>query len=219
MPTDQQNADASLKVGIVTSVSDKIADLAAVTVPNKLEYCFRHGYSLVIDNQPYEQATANMHLLLPYLSRFDLVWCLDCDALITNMTQPIHTLPGLGRHVTVCKEEIVNWNTINCGSVVYRATPSSRWVLKQVAQTYPVWTSFACGWQTWLGGIAQLYPHVVTVAPPRAFNSCVWNRPANARDEIGGYWQEGDLVYHPCGVFPPEERLKWITNILPRVIR
>jgi len=45
-----------MKVAIITSVSANIAAMAALTVPNKLEYCLRHGYTLIVDNQPYEQA-------------------------------------------------------------------------------------------------------------------------------------------------------------------
>lgn len=208
-----------MNAAILTSVSANIADLAALTMPNKLEYCLRHGYSLVIDNQPYEQAVANMQTLLPYLDRFDLLWGMDADTVITNMAQPLHELWCLGPHVTVCEEGIVEWSRLNCGSVVYRSTPQTRWLIEQAAANYEEWRHYPCIWQTWLEGVAEEHPQVVTVAPLRSFNSCVWNRPANARDEIGGHWQPGDLVYHPCGVFPMTERMEWIKDALTKVLR
>jgi hypothetical protein len=186
---------------------------------NKVEYCLRHGYSLAMDNQPYYEAIHNAHWLCKYLDRFELVWMLDSDAVITDMRQPIHELQCLGPHVTVCEEGIVDWNRINCGSVVCKDTLETRTILQTIAIERRYWEPLACGWQTWLAAYADARPERVTVAPLRAFNSCVWNRPANGHEEIGGHWQPGDFVYHPCGVYPQAERTKWITDALAEVQR
>jgi hypothetical protein len=206
-----------MSVAIVTSVSANVAELAALTVPNKLEYCLRHGYTLICDNQPYEEASYNTHYLCDYLDRFDLVWTLDSDAIVTDMTQRIEDVPFLGPHVTVCEEGIVEWNRINCGSIVWRNTPAARGLLHAIHASIDEWTRLACGWQTWLQHIKAEPENLITVAPIGAFNSCVWNRPANARDEIGGHWSPGDFVYHACGVFPYSERLCWIKKALEQV--
>lgn len=203
-----------MEVAVYTSVSANIAELAAITTPNKLEYCLRHDYSLIVENAPYSEAVANTQRICDYLDRFDLVWNCDADAVITNMTIPIHALSCLGPHVTVCEEHIVEWNGINCGSMVWRDTPPSRWLLREIARCRGEWESLPCQWQTWLGDSAEKLGDWLTIAPANAFNSCVWNRPANARDEVGGYWNQGDLVYHPCGVFPAAERLRWIRDAL-----
>ncbi len=208
-----------MNVAIVTSVSGNIADMAALTVPNKLEYCLRHGYTLIADNMPYQVAVSRTDLLCHYLNRFDLVWALDADAIVTNMAVSVHEMECLGPHVTVCEEGIVAWNRINCGSVIWRNTTESRGVLNRIAASRPEWESMPCQWQTWMGLLSQARPDIVTVAPLRAFNSCVWNRPANARDEIGGHWEPGDFVYHPCGVFPHAEKLRWIEHALNLVQR
>jgi hypothetical protein len=208
-----------VKVAVVTSVSANVTDLAAITVPNKLEYCLRHGYTLICDNQPYEEAVANVDLLCHYLDRFDMLWTLDCDAVITDMRQPIHELACIGQHVTVCEEGIVSWNQINCGSMVWRDTVKARALLQAISEDRDRWAGLPCGWQTLLGEFASLGVDVLTVAPLRAFNSCVWNRPANERAEVGGHWQPGDFVYHPCGVFPMAERTQWIAKALDEVVR
>ena len=208
-----------MNVAVLTSVSQNIAGLATLTVPNKLEYCLRHGYTLIVDNQPYEEAVRNTHRLCDYLDAFDLVWTLDCDAIVTNMAQRIEEVPSLGPHITVCEEGIVEWNSINCGSMVWRNTRESRAVLHAIAQRVDEWQTLPCQWQTWLQLVSIKPADALTVAPLRSFNSCVWNRPANARDEIGGHWQPGDLVYHPCGVFPAKERMRWIAQALAEVVR
>lgn len=204
---------------MVTSVSANVAELAALTVPNKLEYCLRHGYSLICDNQPYHEAIYTTHYLCDYLDRFDLVWTLDSDAIVTDMTQRIEDVPFLGPHVTVCEEGIVEWNRINCGSMVWRNTPQSRGLLHAIAGNADQWRELPCIWQTWLQQIKTEPENLITVAPIGAFNSCVWNRPANARDEIGGHWSPGDFVYHACGVFPASERIAWLRRALEHVQR
>ena len=208
-----------MSVAIITSVSENIRDVATLTMPNKLEYCLRHGYSLVADNQPYEAAVSRTNLLCHYLDRFDLVWTLDADAILTNMAVPIESLACLGPNVTVCEEGTVSWNRINCGSMVWRNTAQSRWLANHLCETREQWRLLPCQWQTFLGTNADALGDVLTVAPLRSFNSCVWNRPGNAHDEIGGHWQPGDLVYHPCGVFPREEKLRWLSNALADVWR
>ena len=206
-----------MKVAIITSVSENVRDVAALTMHNKLEYCLRHGYSLVADNQPYETAVVRTDLLCHYLDRFDLIWTLDADAILTNMAVPIESLTCLGPNVTVCEEGTVSWNRINCGSMVWRNTAQSRWLANHICETQEQWRLLPCQWQTFLGTNADALGDVLTVAPLRSFNSCVWNRPGNAHDEIGGHWQPGDLVYHPCGVFPREEKLRWLSNALADV--
>jgi hypothetical protein len=190
-----------------------------LTLPNKAEYCLRHGYSLVADNQPYEMAVSRTDLLRHYLDRFDLIWTLDADTVLTNMAVPIDSLDCLGPHVTVCEEGIVGWNRINCGSMVWKNTFQSRWLAKHLSETHEQWRPMPCGWQTFLGDNAHALGDVLTIAPLRSFNSCVWNRPANSHDEVGGHWQAGDLVYHPCGVFPREEKLRWLSSALGEVQR
>ena len=217
-PKSQRVPDP-VSVAIITSVSENIRDVATLTLPNKAEYCLRHGYSLVADNQPYETAAGRTDLLCHYLDRFDLIWTLDADTILTNMAVPIHSLACLGPHVTVCEEGIVAWNRLNCGSMVWRNTTKARRLLQRIADDRDRWAGLACGWQTLLGTNADALGDVLTVAPLRSFNSCVWNRPANSHDEIGGHWQAGDLVYHPCGVFPREEKLRWLSKALGEVQR
>ena len=207
-----------MRLAVFTSVSSNIKTLADVSVPNKFEYCMRHGYSLIVDNMPYDQAVRSTDTIARYLDTFEAVWTLDADTLITDMRTPIHALDCLGPHATVCEEGVVEWNRINCGSVFWRNTPQTKHLLRLIAASPEKWTSLACGWQTWLHRFIGS-DDILRVAPLRAFNSCVWNRPANASDDPGGHWQLGDLVYHPCGVFPLEERVKWLTQTLPKVLR
>lgn len=209
-----------MSVLIVTSVSANIAEMAALAVPNKAEYCLRHGYSLLVENLPYEQANGNVSRLARHFDQFDIVWTLDADAVITNMGTAIHELDCLGPHVTVCEENIVAWNRVNCGSVVWRATDDTREVLAHIDKDEALCRQLPCGWQSWMGAVSQEYPDLVTVAPTRAFNSVAWTHPGgSATYSPGSHWQPGDLVYHPCGVFPHEAKLDAVRAALAQVVR
>jgi len=204
-----------VRVAVVTSVSANIAELAALTVPNKLEYCLRQGYSLIVDNRPYDEAVkTHSDVMLSILADYDLVWALDADAVITNMTVPIHTLECLGPAMTVCEEGIVKWNLINCGSVVWRSGCRARYLLERLREAEPEWWGMPCQQQTWLGGLAGRAGDLITVAPLRSFNSCAWNLPGGSIGEPGCHWEGGDLVYHPCGVYPAEERIRTVRHAL-----
>ena len=186
-----------MNVCIYTSFSPGCADFAAATTPSKLRYCLRHGYSLVLRNRPYHEAVlASLNDLWGLLDEFDMVWTLDADCLITG-TAPIHELPGLGEHVTVCEESICDWNKLNCGSMVWRQTSNVSVLLARMVECESQWRAMPCGWQTWLAEHAAEIGDTLTVLPPRAFNSVAWNHSGG-----GSHWQPGDLVYHPCGIVP-----------------
>jgi hypothetical protein len=197
-----------VNVAIYTSISPGCAEFAAATTPSKLRYALRHGYSLVMRNRPYHEAVLqslrDVHRLL---DQFDMVWTLDADCLVTG-TAPIHEVPGLGQHVTVCKEAICDWNILNCGSMVWRRTLTTRSLLEKIAILEHKWRAMPCGWQTWLAEHAAGLGDKLTVLPPRSFNSVVWNHSGG-----GSHWQPGDLVYHPCGIVPHSLRAEALRDI------
>jgi len=186
-----------MNVAIYTSISPGCADFAAATTPSKLRYCLRHGYSLVLRNRPYHEAVLqSLNDVQRLLDQFDMVWTLDADCLVTG-TAPIHEVPGIGPHVTVCKEAICDWNILNCGSMAWRRTLTTRSLLKEIAILEHKWRAMPCGWQTLLAEHAGHIGDALTVLPPRSFNSVAWNHSGG-----GSHWQPGDLVYHPCGIVP-----------------
>jgi len=204
---------------LLTSVSANIAELAALTVPNKLEYCLRHGYSLLVDNRPYEEVVKNLSdIILSALADHDIVWTLDADAVITNMTVPIHTLECLGMCMTVCEEKIVEWNTLNCGSVVWKSNCGTRYLLERLKEAESEWIEMPCQQQSWFGSMARTAGDLITVAPFRSFNSCVWSVPGKSMNEFASHWQPGDFVFHPCGIFPHSVRAEVVASALEDMV-
>jgi len=197
-----------VNVAIYTSISAGCSEFAKATTPSKTAYCLRHGYSLVLRNRPYHEAVlASLRDVQRLLDQFEMVWTLDADCLVTG-TAPIHEVPGLGQFVTVCKEAICDWNILNCGSMVWRRTLTTRCLLEKIASLEHKWRSMPCGWQTWLAEHAADLGDALTVLPPRSFNSVAWNHSGG-----GSHWQPGDLVYHPCGIVPHTLRAEALRDI------
>lgn len=198
-----------MRVAIYTSISRGCAAFATATTPSKTAYCLRHGYSLVLSHRPYEEAVVDGLRDIWRMLDDDhgLVWSLDADCLITG-TAPIHALPELGDHVTVCEEQIVQWNRINCGSMIWRNTDRTRIVLGEILAAEAQWRQMPCLWQSWLAEQASLMGDAVRVARQRAFNSVAWNHSGG-----GSHWQPGDLVYHPCGIVPHEVRAEALRDL------
>lgn len=208
------------KVAIYTNVSKEVSEMARLTSLNKLEYCIKHNYSLIIHNRPYEDAVRDTKSLIPLLNMYDILWTMDADSIITNMTLKIEELSCIGPHITICEEGIVPWNLFNCGSIVWRNTNESKQILASITDNENIWRSLVCGWQTWLALLKPSLGDILTIAPLRSFNSCEWNRPGNGPGDPGSNWQQGDFVYHPCGVFPYEStRIEYIKNHLEKVIK
>lgn len=204
-----------MKAAVFTSVSKNISELARLTIVNKADYCLRHGYSLIADNLPYQEAVVSTNRLANFLeTNYDIIWTLDADTVITDMDRPFHDLACLGPHVTVCEEGIIEWNKINCGSLIWKNTFRTRWLLNGITANPEIWSPLPGGWQFWLALLAREMGDLVTIAPLRSFNSCEWTHPNGQEGTPGSHWQPGDFLYHPCGVFPPAERLRRIREKL-----
>lgn len=205
-----------MKTALLTSISDNISDVIKLTSPNKLEYCLKHGYSFILDNQPYEEAIARTYALIHLFEEYDLLWIIDADTVITNMNIPIHSLQCLGKHMTICEENMVHWNKLNGGSIVFKNTPETKWLLQAISDNKSQWENLPCITQTWFEIMSSHLGDIITIAPANSFNSVEWNLPANSATwgPPGNNWRHGDLLYHPCSVFPKEERMKYLRNAL-----
>lgn len=181
-------------VAIVSSHSSNILETTLTTISNKIQYCLRHNYSFILDCQDYKEAVSSTDKLIGLFDKYDLIWCLDMDTVITNMHYRIEELNCLGDDVTICEERAF---AINCGSIVLKNTENTKWFLRTIAETKPEWENMGLIWQEWIVHNYNKLKHCLTIAPLRSFNSCAlprWFGGPEAAD-----WQEGDFVYHACG--------------------
>lgn len=200
-----------MNAAILTSVSAQ-TPWAPLTTPNHADYCHRHGYTHIARHLPYDRAVADFDFLASLLGHFDVVWCLDSDAVITNHTVALEGIaiqPGMN----VCEEGLHPACPINCGSVIWTHDPQSHLILRELAHAEAEWRRLTWITQQWIAerlGSGEPWTSLVTVHPPRIFNSC------HHGDKC--LWQRGDFVYHPCGM-PHAERMARIRQHLEHVIR
>jgi hypothetical protein len=183
---------------------------ADITLPNRAEYCRRHGYTMSVLHAAYDKAIIeSLRQVSVLLGLFDVVWMLGIDCLITDMTQRIECVPDLGEHVTVCEEGLGSHSILNADSIVWRATDESRALASEMIAAEPEWRRMDFVAQDWL-----------------MFNSgrldCLDILPIRTLQSVHHletcHWQPGDFVYHPCGA-PREQRCEMLREKLSEVRR
>lgn len=183
---------------------------ADITLPNRAEYCRRHGYTMSVIHAPPGPAVIEcLRQLRALLEVFDLVWTLGIDCLITDMTQRIECVKDLGDHVTVCEEGLGAHAMLNNDSMVWRATDESRGLASEMIAAEPEWRTMDFVTQDWLmfnsGRLDCL-----EILPLRTLQSVHYQDTC--------HWQPGDFVYHPCGA-PRDERCEMLRQKLSEVRR
>lgn len=163
-----------------------------ITLPNRLEYCMKHNYNMVISCESYDEALENFGKLSNVLSGYDLMWTLDADCLITDLTKKIENISELGPNVTICEEGLGSHALVNGGSIVWKNTPLSHELIAEIEAAKSEWKSLQFNIQQWLMVHHQRLADKLKICPKRTFNSIHYYGTK--------IWQEGDFVYHPCGM-------------------
>jgi len=198
--------EGCMSVAILTSVSDG-TPWAEIVMPGRLRYCIRHGYAMVCLACDYYAAHIECLLQVRHLlQRFDLVWSLGSDCLITNHTLRIEELACLGPHMSICEEGIGTHALVNGDSVVWRATGESIALLDEMIAAEPEWRQMTFSQQQWLMVHRERLGNRMTIMPRTACNSV-------HHGEIC-HWQHGHFVYHPCGAEPKSrcEALRFVSQ-------
>lgn len=184
-----------MKVTLLTASSKEYWLLMALSAPNKLEYCIRHGVQFAMNIHTHIDAFKNWGerelFMLDALDAYDCdwLWFMGADTIITNQTLDIRTL---------CDDEFdfiigVDVNGINNDSFLLKNCKASRDFLKRVL----------CRRDAPHDQDAMFAEKDVSLKTKlvgqRTFNSYKY-------DEYGygpfpeGTWQEGDFVLHVPGL-------------------
>jgi hypothetical protein len=196
-----------MKIALCISASQNTPWIK-ITVSNYLEYCIRHNYTIILNCEPYEQALNEFGKLKYLLNQYDLVWTLDADCLITNLTKKIEEIPELGPHVSICEEGLGSHALINAGSIVWKSTQQSRELIDEIVACKSDWQSMPYNIQDWLMRNHQRLSDRLKICPKRTLNS--------VHHGDNNFWKPGDFVYHPCGT-PTDLRCKNLQTMSERV--
>jgi hypothetical protein len=199
-----------MNVAILTTVSSG-TPWASIVMPGRLEYCIRHGYAMVCLSCDYHAAhTEGTEAVLHLLKRYDLVWALGADCLITNHTLRIEDVAQLGPHMSICEEGLGDHALVNGDSIVWRSTPGSVSLLDEILVAEPEWRRMTFTIQDWLMAHRERLADRMTILPKRTCNSVHYG-------EVN-HWHPGDFVYHPCGA-AVEERIAALQYMQEHVVR
>lgn len=203
----------------VPTAKDDYTQLAALTVPNRDEWCARHGYRHIVQCGTYKMQGAyyafdRLALLRDLLDKPDapdIIWVLNVQALITNLTRPLDFLD----------DEHDCWLTkdchgINLGSFIVRNTAwTKRWldfiIAHEPAYRAADWKEQKVVQDWWMH---EDWTWMIHLLPQRACNSFLYSPlyppwPATTP----GQWRKGDLCLNLPGT-SLQQRLDIVSQAL-----
>jgi hypothetical protein len=124
------------KIIVLSMHNDKFSELADITLPNKIEYCNRWGYSIYNDDfgtiiskdNKVGYRTYDENLKLNILKKtiecqkYEWMMWIDCDAFVTNHTISIESLIDDDYDFIIGED----WNGINAGVFLLRCNESTK---------------------------------------------------------------------------------------------
>jgi hypothetical protein len=200
-----------MKIVVCTMHSPCYAEVAAVTVPIMEEYSKIHGYLFheikIADNaMPYSKIE-----YMKKLSETDieLVWYLDVDAVVTNLTIPIETFID-DKHDFFITED---FNELNGGSVIIKNNDGGRWMIDFILDHRGAYNNE----QNVLNAMRyrdDIKAHMKILKHP-SINSYNYNLYPECKEMITreqGNWHEGDFVLHVPAI-PISQRAQILNDV------
>jgi mannan polymerase II complex MNN10 subunit len=176
-------------------------ELADIVLPKGWAYCKKHEFEdrfskIATERWAYLKMICLSNLLLEY--RYDFIWVLDLDTLITNPEIKFTDFTDNEHDIFICKDI----NGINAGSWIIRNTEASRKFIETIVNNFT---------EPHEQILMNKYLHMVKVKylPHPSINSYkyeLYNELLDLEDEEmiisheDGNWQPGDLLLHLPGL-------------------
>lgn len=223
------------KFCVITANLSNYADMAALTDANKREYCERHGYDFQhLDHVPekwksnghaWGQTWARMDFMRQLISerKWDWLWCLGTDALITNLTIPLLDRVTPHAHIVIASD----WAApVQADSFLVRCSPEGDEYLARLLEAFDAYKE-----HTWVENQVMIetlptWRHLMWIVPQRMLNAYNYDfykhlsPQCQGKDSLGndGQWQPGDFVLHLPGLALPV-RMSEIRRTLPLIVK
>lgn len=211
-----------MSLSILTYYLPNYARLAALTLPNREEYCARHGYSHVVQTQAFRDpgqyyAIDRLWWLLDLMGRpgaSDLYWVFNVSSVITNMGRPVTDYLDSDHSLYITRDV----NGLNAGSMVIRNDEMGRELVRFVAEAAAHVNH--CWFEQKVLQDNELHPRFgprIKVLPHpsiQSYDYLEYKWP----DTTPGHWHEGDLVLALPGL-NLDQRVDRIQRWLKRVVR
>ena len=187
-----------MKLTLLTAASKDFWPLMALTSPNKLEYCLRHGVqlSVAVHDPELLGVSGNWgereYFMADALNSYscDWLWFMGADTLITNMQIDVRSLCDPDFDLIIGKDI----NGINNDSFLLQNTKASHDFLRRVISRRDMETD-QCAMRAEMD-----HPSMRSkIVSQRVFNSFKYDEYHYGEYEQGN-WQDGDFVLHLPGM-------------------
>lgn len=225
-----------MNIGLATICSPEVEAIGAVTNPNKVQYCKRHGYEFIVKTDGFvlNNPECGFHHLIferwrwfaEILPKVDWLLCCGADVLITNMGIRIEDLVEGRNPFLICKDA----NGFNSDVVLVRNCWPCLDLLKDLAESRKEFSRTPELDQSAMRKILPRYANSVEVLPQRVMNAYDYTtlhewyqRTCNVNyakgldaDGNDGKWQPGDFIFHCPGISQSDkvrvlrEKLKYV---------
>jgi hypothetical protein len=143
-----------MKILILSNWSDKIAELNAITAPNKLQYAERHGYEFENIEHPYEEHVKWLEIIRDRLGKYDVVMTVGCDVLFMNHRVKVEEMfwprlnPGWKISGTISDQRVIiarehiSWWPINNDVMIWPNGHAANAVISMLIDSAEVWLKY-----------------------------------------------------------------------------
>lgn len=211
-----------MNVVVHTFYSESYTPLSDITTVELYEYCRKHKYDLFIEKIPNGNVDfVKTKKARELLDKYDLVWAVENDILITNHNIKIESFIDDEHDFFICKDV----NNVNGGSFIVKNTEIGKWWLDETNKAAKNYTTEQNFWEL-LGHTKVKYlehPSINSIpyeyyAPSYGYINWEQYEPIKEKPTHKmGCWEVGDFVCHLPGK-PLNERIEIFNQIKEHII-
>jgi hypothetical protein len=136
-----------MRIGFLNYFDDAYSRIGALSVPNKVAYCERHGYDYLLSHEPISPerpASWNkVRLFQKHIKDYDYLFWNDTDTFVMNQELPLEALVDPVYPILVGSD-----GQINCGNILVQNMPGidailEEWWNEDGHVTHPLWEQHA----------------------------------------------------------------------------
>lgn len=211
-----------MRIAVVTFYTESYEHLAAITTRELERYCDKHGYSLftkIIGIGGVDFVKTEMARI--HLERYDLVWGIENDILVTNHNIKIESFIDEEHDFFICRDV----NNVNGGSFIVKNTEVGKWWLDETNKAAKNYITEQNFWE-YIGHtkVKYLYHPSINSIPYEyyapSYGYINWEqyepRKEKPTHEMGN-WEVGDFVCHLPGK-TLSERIELFNQIKEHII-
>jgi hypothetical protein len=225
-----------MKIAVVQGHMENYAELAKLTTyGNKAEYCARHGYDLHVKTDNFTMASVHpvtwdrLRFMFNLLKtgKYDWIWTVGTDTLVTNMTVKLETLIDPAFHFVISCE----WcSPMQADSFLTRCSPEGSTYIEYILSKFGEFKAHPWVEQAAMLECKDRFKDIIKILPQRAMNSYDYKlymemypdteKVKEGTDYFGqsGQWQPGDFLIHWPGL-KLHHRLQLVEEYTPKIVR